>query len=297
MLERAVGLDANYAPAWGWLGTRYYWDSQYSNGGEAMFQKSNTALERALTLDPNLMNASVQIIANRVERGELARAYKDADDLVKRHPSASFAHFARAYVLRYAGLLDESSQECDKSMALDSGNFGLRSCSLTFSAGGNPRRAIEFLRLDAGSDWSNRNTARLLMSQGKLAEARELVQRLPAGSAMHEFVKTCLEHPSAAQSPSTELDQAARAALPLGLNNPDSENRYIDGTYFAACGQKDSALRLLKAAIDGNYCAYAALQRDPMLTPLRSAREFPQLLSAAKQCQDNFLSQRAQLSH
>jgi hypothetical protein len=50
MLERAVGLDPNYAPAWAALGRRYYIDSQYSDGGEAKFQKSNTALERALAL-------------------------------------------------------------------------------------------------------------------------------------------------------------------------------------------------------------------------------------------------------
>src|SRR5260370_880237 len=44
ILERAVGLDPTYAPAWGALGLRYYYDSQYANGGEAMLQRSNTAL-------------------------------------------------------------------------------------------------------------------------------------------------------------------------------------------------------------------------------------------------------------
>jgi tetratricopeptide (TPR) repeat protein len=82
-LERVVGLDPTYAPAWSELGLRYYWDSQYSDGGEAAFQKSNAALQRALTLDPNLVEAAVQNIANRVERGELAKASIEADDLVK----------------------------------------------------------------------------------------------------------------------------------------------------------------------------------------------------------------------
>ncbi len=35
MLERAVGLDATYAPAWRALGERYYYDSHYSDGGDA----------------------------------------------------------------------------------------------------------------------------------------------------------------------------------------------------------------------------------------------------------------------
>ena len=54
---------------------------------------------------------------------------------------------------------------------------------------------------------------------------------------------------------------------------------------------------MLKSAIEGKYCAYTALQKDPLLASLRSTPEYTQLLSAAKQCQDNFLAQRAQLPH
>ncbi len=50
MLERAVGLDPSYAPAWDALG--YYYDAAYSDGGQAAFDRSNAALERAKTLDP-----------------------------------------------------------------------------------------------------------------------------------------------------------------------------------------------------------------------------------------------------
>src|SRR3984893_18813277 len=39
MLERSVGIDASYAPAWEALGLRYYYDGTYSNGGEPMFQR------------------------------------------------------------------------------------------------------------------------------------------------------------------------------------------------------------------------------------------------------------------
>jgi TolB-like protein len=115
MLERAVGLDPTYAPAWGALGLRYYYDSQYANGGEAMFQRSNTALERALALDPNFVSASSQLITSQVERGELAKAYKDAKALVEKHPENAAAHFALSYVLRYGGVLEESAHECDSA--------------------------------------------------------------------------------------------------------------------------------------------------------------------------------------
>ena len=297
MLERAVGLDPTYAPAWAELGLHYYWDSQNSDGGEAAFQKSNSALGRARALDPNLITAAVQTIANRVERGELAKAYQDADDLVKRQPRSAFAHFALGYVLRYAGLLDESTRECETALSLDPGNFGLRSCSFAFSATGNPDRAIDFLRLDAGSGWYKGNIFRFLWSEGKLAEAREAIHKLPAESRNVAFLSACSDLPSPPQAPSAEVNRLARETEPAMLSNPDAENRYKSATVMAFCGQKDAAVRLLKSAIDGRYCSYQGLQKDPLLASLRGTPAYEQLLSAAKKCQDDFLAERAQGSH
>ena len=89
MLERAVELDPNYAPAWAEVGQRYYYDATYSKGGEQMFQRSNAALERALALDPNVIAAASQLIVNRVDRGELVKAYEEATALVKRRPESA----------------------------------------------------------------------------------------------------------------------------------------------------------------------------------------------------------------
>jgi serine/threonine protein kinase len=293
MLERAVGLDPTYAPAWGALGRRYYLDSQYGNGGEAMFQKSNTALERALALDPNLSIASGQIIANRTERGELARAYKNANDWIKRQPENAVAHFVMGYVLRYGGLLDESASECETAISLDSGNYLFRSCTLTFASMGNLQRARDFLRLDAGSNWAKRNLIRLFLSEGKLAEAREAAQKGPPDQRNSKFYETCLSRSSSTEPPSAELDRAASEIEAAMLGNPDPENRYIFGTYMAFCGEKHVALRLLKTAVEGHYCAYTAMQKDPLLASLRGTPEFTQLLPIAKRCQEDFLAERA----
>jgi serine/threonine protein kinase/TolB-like protein len=296
-LERVVGLDPTYAPAWSELGLRYYWDSQYSDGGEAAFQKSNAALQRALTLDPNLVEAAVQNIANRVERGELAKASIEADDLVKRAPSSSFAHFARSYVLRYAGLLDESTRECLIARSDDPGNFGLRSCSIAFAALGDTEGAIDFMRLDAGSEWYRGFIVPVLWGAGKLAEAREAEQQMPAANPRRPLFEACSGLRSPTQSPSAEVDRVAREIAPTLMGSPDPEGRYISGTLMAFCGQKDEAVRLLESSITGHYCIYQALQKDPLLVLVRSTPEYNQLLAAAKKCQDDFLAERAQLSH
>ena len=296
MLERAVGLDATYAPAWGTLGLRYYYDSQYGGGGEAMFQRSNTALERALALDPKLVSAAGQLVENNVERGDLIKAYKDANDLVKHQTENGLTHFALGYVLRYGGSYDESAHECDIALTLDPGNYMFRSCSATFAEMGDPERAMDFLRLDTGSDWFNSNMVRMLWREGKLTEAREAAQKMPE-PMRSKFLIPCTDRHSPSLPPSVDMDQYARENEPKSMSNPDPENRFVSAEIMAFCGEKEIALRLLTSAIEGRYCAYTALQKDALLAPLRNMPDFGQLLSTAKQCHNNFLAGRSQLSH
>jgi Tfp pilus assembly protein PilF len=288
MLERAVGLDPSYAPAWAALGMRYYFDATYSTGGEPMFQRSNTAYERAVALDPNLIFPAGQLITNRVERGDLGRAYEAGQALVKRRPENGQAHFALAYVLRYAGLLEEASHECDTALALDPGNYGFRSCALVFSEMGKPERAEDFIRLDAGSEWSANSTVHTLLRESKLAEAREKVQKMSNNPYYHrDLLEACLQ-----PRPPSDLDRIAHETESALLHEPDPEPSYFQATTMAFCGQKEIGARLLKSAIERNYCAYAALQSDPLLAKLRGTPEFSQLLSAAKECQEKFLAER-----
>jgi tetratricopeptide (TPR) repeat protein len=137
MLERAIGIDSTYAPAWQALGVRYYYESSYSRGGEEAFQRSNAAYERALALDLNLIFAAGNLITNRVERGELLQAYEQGHALVKQRPQSAQAHFTLAYVLRYAGMLNEAASECNEAIKLDPGNFVFRSCAQAFLYNGD----------------------------------------------------------------------------------------------------------------------------------------------------------------
>ncbi len=288
MLERAVGLDPSYAPAWGSLGLRYHYDAAYSNGGEAMRQRSDAALERAISLDPNYIFAIAWLITNRVEQGQLAKAYQDAKALVEQHPKDAGAHFALSYVLRYGGAVEESAHECDAALALDPGNFGLRSCSFTFDQLGNYARAVDFLQLDAGSAWSTNNMMRHYIRDGKVAQAKENAEKLQ-DQPLFRMVARCIENPS-----SPDVAPLARDEVATRLADPDPEPRYVVAGDLLFCGQKDAAVQLIKSAIAGHFCAYTGLQNDSMWTKLRGTPEFAELLSAAKQCRDDFLAQRSQ---
>jgi tetratricopeptide (TPR) repeat protein len=284
MLERAVDLDPAFAPAWNAVGLRYHYDAAYSTGGEAMFQRSNAAFERALALDPNLVEAASQLITNRVERNELVKGYQEAKTLVEQHPEKAEGHFALSYVLRYGGALEESAHECDAAYALDPGDYTLRSCGFTFDQLVNYSRAMDFVRLDAGSKWSRGNTIRHLLRDGNVEQARALLK--PGDPPL-------VACSNAGLSP---LNLGGRDLTDL-MKDPDPEVHYVVAHDFIFCGQKDAAMQLLTSAVAGHFCAYAGLQNDSVWAKLRGTPEFEQLLSSAKACRDNFLSQRAQATH
>jgi tetratricopeptide (TPR) repeat protein len=281
MLEKAVGIDYTYAPAWEALGQRYYFDSAYGDGGEEIFHRSNAAFKRALELDPNSLGAASSLITNLVERGELVRSYDAATDLVRRRPQSAEAHFALSYVLRYAGMLDQSTQQCDTARSLDPGNYHFRSCAWSFLEIGKPDHAMVFLHLDARSEWTAWVTPFVYLAEGNVAEAREAAKNTGKASLYHrELMVACTQ----AQRPS-DMDKIARDAELSVMREPDPESWYHFGSLLAYCGQKDAAIRLLKGAIEQNYCAYEALQMDPLLVNLRRTPEFNELQSAAKECQ------------
>src|SRR6185312_9686241 len=268
-LEHVVELDPNYAPAWAEVGQRYYYDATYSNGGEQMFQHSNVALERALALDPNLIAAASQLIVNRVDRGELTKAFEAATTLAKRRPENDQAHFTLGYVQRYAGMLEESTRQCDTALTLAPGNFQFRSCAWAFMELGKFDRARDFIQLDAGSEWANYITRSLLLREGRTAEAREAVKHMSNAPHYHrDLMEACV-----GLRPQSELDRMAHDAETSQPSDPDPELSYYQGAIFAYCGKKAAAFHMLKTAIELNYCAYSNLLSDPLLRGLHSDRQ------------------------
>ena len=286
MLERSVGLDPNYAPAWEALGRRYYFDAIYSSGGASGYQKSNAAYERALSLEPRRVSAAGFLAQNEVEAGHLDKAYVDAAQLVKRRPDNAIAHFSLAYVLRYAGLLEGAQQECNAAAAIDPGNYNLRSCSFAFFEAGKMAWAKQYLNKDAGSEWTNAVMVSVLMREGRMAEARKAAEQMSASPPwMRDFLQACLN-----KAPENDVHRLAQQAQHELLPETDSELKYFQGAILASCGEKQIGFAFLAKAVDERYCAYQALQADPLLSGVQTDPEFRTIIDAAGDCQKKFLA-------
>jgi DNA-binding winged helix-turn-helix (wHTH) protein/serine/threonine protein kinase len=284
MLETAVALDPNYAPAWRALALRYYYDSHYAGGGATMMTRCEAAAERARALDPNFILADTLLVWARVERSELATAYAEAADLVRRRLDSADAHFALSNVLRFAGLLEDAATECDKARSLDPHNPGWRSCYAVFELRGNYERALEYIRLDdPGSDWARAQMIQFFLYQGKLKEAVEVTPSHTTYWASFNMLQACAAH-----RPLQEIVPMAG----LVQYQDDPESNYYFSSHLAYCGQTGAALHLLTRAVAGNYCSYPAMDLDPFFASVRRKPEFAEIRAAGIACQQRFLAER-----
>lgn len=285
MLEHSVQLDPKFAPAWDALGLRYYYDATYAGGGVEAFDKAANAYETALKLDPNMISSVAHLARIHAERGQIADAYREARDLVARRPDNAQAHFTMAYVLRYAGLLNDSVRECDQALALDPTNYDFRSCSFGFFELGRTSRALEYVHLDSGSEWAASVLPAILLREGRMDEARPLATKIAPGPTWFApIIQACVK-PAALADMKRIADQYAPQLL--GLR--DAELRYYHGAILSYCGQQELASKLIQSAISAHYCASTALTTDPLLEKLRATPLFAPLQQQAKQCEDEFL--------
>jgi TolB-like protein len=290
MLERASAIDPDHADTWTALGLRYYDEGQYGAGGSDAFRRSEAALRQALALDPGQIAAAVRLLGLQVDAGRLQDGYDIARTLVARYPDSGEAHFALNYVLRYGGLQEESARECDEAISRDPTNPVFRTCSATLIQLGRYDRALDFVRLDSGSEWSRLVTRWVYQRLGRrddaLEQHRQQSPDYPRGfvpASFHGFIGRCLSGTAPAGAGRLS-DEDVRTFLAVR----DSEPLYFVAGDLAYCGDSAAALRLLRESIPRNYCASWAIEIDPMFAAIRSSAEYGEILGAARACRTRF---------
>jgi tetratricopeptide (TPR) repeat protein len=280
MLERAVRLDSTYAPAWFSLSKRYYVVGRYGTGDTAFVRKSLDANEHALRLDPEFVLAGAGMVTAAIEKGQLPEAYRRARDLIRRRPDVPQVHFSLSYLLRFAGLLDESARECGIAMSIDALNQQWRSCAVVSILRGDADGTAAFLGLDPGSEFSRALTIHLLVRNGRVSEAIALGAPAIPQWKSYDLLLAC-----AAKRPQATLDSLASLVRP---NEP--ETNYFAASHLSWCGRTVEAMELLGRAIRGGYCSWPVIDTDPYFANIRARAEFAALRTAAATCQKAFLA-------
>ena len=291
MLQRASSIEPDYADAWARLSTRYYYDGHYGGGGTEALRRAEAAARQALTLNPNHAAAAVQLLTLQVEAGRLQDGYDSAMKLVAQRPDSGDARFALSYVLRYGGLMEESARECEQAVSRDPTNPLFRTCSQPFMVLGRYDRALDFVRLDSGSEWARAITRVIYQRMGRRHDALEQHQRLApeylrgvAPASFHGLLEQCLSGPAPGVRGQLSADDV-RTFLTV---REDPEPLYLWAGDLVYCGYTAAAVTLLRESVRRNYCAVSAIEIDPIFAAIRGRAEYPALVGAARACRERF---------
>jgi TolB-like protein len=288
MLERVVQLDPGYAPYWLALGGRYYNETHYLRGNKTdeLLKKTLAAGERAVALDPHYGAAQYGLAIAHAEHGELLEGYRGAAKMLRELPGNEISPFAMSYVLRYTGLEQEAEAQCETARSFDRQNSAMRSCGVAFLEHGDYDKAREFFNLDADTDWNHALTIDVLLREGKEQEALQIRHPQIGAWTSYDMLLACAAH-----KPAAEIAALAKRIEP----DDDPESNYFAASHLAYCGQTAAALDLLQRTVKANYCAYPAMDTDPMFASIRTQPEYPEIRAVGKACQDNFLAGRAKI--
>ena len=281
LYEQCVAIDPRYAPAWARLGRTRWLADKYAAGSAEKLAEADSALRRALELNPDLPPAHNFYTHIQVEQGRALDAMKR---LLKRAQTAGsdaelFAGLAHA--CRYCGLLEASLAAHRQARRFDP--HISTTVMHTYFLSGDYERALE-----AGRDDFGYGLALALAMLGRTEDAiaflkkREQPKSWRLGKLFVTSLRALLEGNRAESlRDSDEL---------LAATFRDPEGWYYLARQLSYLSEAERAFIALSRAVDWGFFCYPAMARDPWLDPLRGYPEFKRILAKAHKVHDEALA-------
>src|SRR3990170_9092207 len=121
--------------------------------------------------------------------------------------------------------------------------------------------------------------ADVLAREGKTEDALVAAQRISG----RDLLRAWLE-----KRPASEMAEIVRESEQFAMGSRDAEPKYHIAGALAWSGYKKESLRVLRRAIEQNYCSYPAMDTDPYFASLRDTPEFAALRTLGIECQKKF---------
>lgn len=290
MLEKSTDLAPQFASAWANLGRTYTANASFQVGGRNHYDKAEAAFARALSLQPDEIDARIYMANMFTDTGRVEKAVPLLREALKSNPNHAEVHWELGYAYRFAGMLQESVAECERARQIDPG-VKLNSSALnTYLYLGEYDR---FLRSLPRTD----DVALIVFYRG-LGEYYEGNARAAQADFDHSFAmdSSMLQAiVGKAISLGIQHDNSAAAAmlqkLEAKINDRgmvDPEAMYKIAQAYAKIGDRKSAIRWLRRSIEDGFFSYPYFGTDPLLIPIRNESEYPLLIEIARKRHDSF---------
>jgi DNA-binding winged helix-turn-helix (wHTH) protein/TolB-like protein len=289
LLEQSAGMEPNYALTWAHLGRSYTTNASLQFGGLEQYRKAQAAYEKALALNPALIEPRIYMANLFTDTGRVEEAVPLLRAALETNPNNAEAHWELGYAYRFGGMLPESVAEGEEARSLDP-EVKMNSSALnSYFYMGEYDKFIQSLPAN--------DSVYILFYRGfgeyykkDFIEAQTYFDRAfgldpsllqaQVGKALSEGIA----HDD--QKGLALLRQTERMIADRGVS--DAEGIYKVAQAYAVLGDKASALRVLRQAIQGGFFPQPYFVNDPLLNSIRREPECDVLLDQARQRHEQF---------
>jgi serine/threonine protein kinase/tetratricopeptide (TPR) repeat protein len=283
--QRAIELDSNFALAHDGLGACYVNRVFKGFGGAEDYERAEAAFNKALSIDPKLIEARMLMVFVYLWRGQKQKAREEVARARREAPDEPVVHFVKATLHRLDGEYGRALRSYERLMRLDPAAHVVASFN----------RALVYMymgkfdemsrELDHAGDPDNPLVqtfrALALYYTGQTDAAVEMMQKVVAGHLNMHGIRPFMAMFLSAQGKHEE----ARAQLTDGVMRNaqvDPDIAYSVASVYALENMREEAFKWLERAIALGNANQPCFENDPNWSALRSDPQFQLLMAKVR---------------
>jgi eukaryotic-like serine/threonine-protein kinase len=282
--KRAIELDEKFALAYSALGGCYVNRVLKGLGEPGDHEKAEAAFNRALALEPRLLEARMHMVFIYLSRNEKQEARAEVERLRSEFPNDVGVHFVRGVLARLDGDYDRALRSFERMVKLNPNELVVASYNRARIFMYQHRWEDALAELDKGAavepDHPLIRTfrARTLFYRGEVEAARRVLEQVleahPKMDGIRPILATCL----AAQGKREEaLEQLSDKVQDVAA--ADHDIAYWLGSAYALLGEERDALHWFEAASKLGNENYPWFKSDPNWTLLKENPRYQELMA------------------
>jgi serine/threonine-protein kinase len=283
--QRAIELDPNFALALDGLGACYVNRVFKGFGGAEDYERAEVAFNKALAIDPKLIEARMLMVFVYLWRGQKQKAREEVARARREAPDEAVVHFVKATLHRLDGEYGRALRSYDRLMRLDPAAHVVASFNraLVYMYMGNFEETLK--QLDQAGDPDNPLVktfrALSLYYTGQTDAAAELMQQVVASHPSMHGIRPFMAMFLSAQGKHQEARAQLNSAV-IRNAEVDPDIAYSVASVYALEGMQAEAFDWLGRAIALGNENQPCFENDPNWSSLKSDPRFQELMEKVR---------------